>query len=272
LPFTDHCPPLASSPSSLALFSRNLARWRAAQGVARIAVHGFMTDGPGVHVVTRAVRHVLPLGRSSDRVFESFKGSSVRRAIRKAQREGVETRISRSPEDLAPFYRLHLRTRRRLGVPVQPRRFIEALWNDLLGAGLGFAVIASHRGEPIAAALFLAWNRNLIYKFGASDPRYWALRPNNLVIWTAIEWACWQQYRLLDFGRTDFDNQGLRDFKNRWGALEVPLVYSYVGAAPSGSLPGAPMRALATVIRSAPPIVCQLMGEVCYQHLIPNVS
>ncbi len=272
LPFTDHCPPLASSSVSLALFTDRLAHWQEADGVARIAVHGALAESAGVTLVTRAVRHVLPLSRSSDQVFESFRSSSVRTAIRKAQRQGLEARIGRSLEDLAPFYRLHLRTRRRLGVPAQPIRFMEALWKEMLAAGLGFLVLATYRDKPIAAALFLSWNRNLIYKFGASDPRYWNLRPNNLVIWTAIDWACRHGYRMLDFGRTDFDNQRLRDFKERWGSLELPLVYSYVGQPPSDPISTFGARALATVIRSCPLLVCQLMGEVFYQHMVPNVS
>jgi len=267
LPFTDHCPPLARSPANLARFTNHLGQWREAQGVERIAVHGLVSGVPDAHLAVRAVRHVLPLERSSSEVLEGLRGSPVHRAIRKAQHKGVEARISQSPDDLAPFYRLHLQTRQRLGVPVQPRRFIDTLWNEVIGADLGFVVIASYHARPIAAGLFLAWNGNLIYKFGASDPQYWALRPNNLVIWSAIDWACRHGYRRLDFGRTDLDNHGLRDFKNRWGSQEVPLVYSYIGRGPSDSLPRAPQRALTRLIRSSPPIVCRLIGEVLYRQL-----
>jgi len=272
LPFTDHCPPLASSPAALARFTTNLTRWLAVEGVRRMTIHGQLAAAPGVHLVTRAVRHVLPLGRTSSEILGGFKGGPVDRAIRKAERNFVQTRISRSPDDLALFYRLHVETRRRLGVPVQPRRFIDTLWHDVLGAGLGFVVIASDGQRPMAAALFLAWNRNLIYKFSASDPRYWELRPNNIVIWTAIDWACQHGYRLLDFGRSDFDNQGLRNFKARWGARELPLVYSYIGGAPSGSTASVPIRALAAVIRSSPSIVCRMMGEILYRNVGANVN
>ena len=270
LPFTDHCPPLARSAASLRAFTDNLARWRAAQGLGRLVVHGELASAPSVHPISRGVRHVLPLDRSSDQVLERLKGGPVPRAIRKAQRQGVRTSISRSIADLPTFYRLHLQTRRRLGAPIQPKRFIEALWHEVLGAGLGFVVIAAYLGQPVAAGLFLAWNRNLIYKFGASDTRYWELRPNNLVMWTAIDWACRHGYRVLDFGLTSYHNQGLRDFKKRWGSLEIPLEYSYVGDPPTGSRSRATQRALARVIKASPPIVCRLMGEVLYRHVWPT--
>jgi lipid II:glycine glycyltransferase (peptidoglycan interpeptide bridge formation enzyme) len=197
-------------------------------------------------------------------MLERLKGSQVLRAIRKAERAGLQVSLGRSPARLEVFYALHLQTRRRLGVPVQPKRFLDILWKRVLEPGLGFVVLAFAGKQPIAGALFLSWNRNLVYKFGASDPRYWEVRPNNLVMWTAIDWACQHGYRLLDLGRTDLGNQGLRDFKSRWGAVEVPLVYSYLAARPPRSLPSAASRALSGLIQSSPPIVCRLIGELLY--------
>jgi CelD/BcsL family acetyltransferase involved in cellulose biosynthesis len=264
LPYTDYCPPLATSQTSLTRLTRGLVEWRHTQNARQLAIHGALPTMPGVHCVSRAVRHVLPLGRTSEQLLTSLKGSAVARAIRKAQREGVQAELSRESGELDTFYALHLQTRRRLGVPVQPRRFLETLWKQVIRPGLGFVVLARLHGRPIAGALFLAWNGNLIYKFGASDQRYWELRPNNLVIWTALEWACQQGYRLLDLGRTDLENQGLRDFKSRWGAVELPLVYSYVAARPPGSLPRVLTWGVARLIQSSPPIVCRALGELLY--------
>jgi CelD/BcsL family acetyltransferase involved in cellulose biosynthesis len=270
LPFTDHCPPIATTPAKLAELTADLLAWRDAVGVRQLTIHGTLRGAPGIQPATRGVRHLLPLG-GSRQTFEAV-NSSVRRAIRKAEREGVEARISRSPADLATFYELHTQTRRRLGVPVQPRRFFEALWKHVVVPGLGFAVVAYAKDQPIAAGLYLAWNRNLIYKFGASDHRFWELRPNNLVMWTAIDWACQKGYRLLDFGRTELDNQGLRDFKSRWGSVEVPLVYSYVGPARPASIPRAPMWAMGKVIQASPAIVCRAVGELVYGRMMASVA
>jgi CelD/BcsL family acetyltransferase involved in cellulose biosynthesis len=266
LPFTDYCPPVASTPANLALLTRNLVNWRDATGGRVIAVHGALPHAPGLRHANRAVRHVLPLGRTSEQVQQGLNASRMR-GIRKAQRLGVHASLSQSAADLPAFYQLHLETRRRLGVPVQPRRFLEALWKSVVLRGLGFVVFAYKDGRPIAAALFLAWNGTLIYKFAASDPRYWELRPNNLVIWTAIDWACQQGYGLLDFGKTDLGNQGLRDFKSRWGSIETPLVNSYIGQSPPGLMPKLPSWALTKVIQSSPPIVCRAIGELLYGRI-----
>jgi CelD/BcsL family acetyltransferase involved in cellulose biosynthesis len=270
LPFTDHCPPLASTPSALAQLTADLVDWKRSVGVRQVMVHGALSPGPDIHLVTRAVHHRRSLG-DSGRVFDTL-SNSARGAIRKAEREGVETRISRSPTDLGTFYELHTQTRRRLGLPVQPRRFFEALWTHVIVPGLGFLVLGYRSDQPIAAGLYLAWNRNLIYKFGASDQRYWPLRPNNLVMWTAIDWACQRGYQSMDFGRTELDNQGLRDFKSRWGSIELPLIYSSIGTAGSGSIPRAPMWVVGKVIRSSPAIVCRAVGELVYGRMLGNVA
>lgn len=272
LPFTDYCPPLARSPRDLESLSRALLDWHRKTPASKIIVHGPLTAARGIHLVARAVRHVLPLGRPSAEVLQSIKGGQVPRAIRKAQREGLRARISRSPADLDTFYRLHLQTRRRLGVPVQPKRFLESIWDTIIARDLGFVVFADRGSEPVAAALFLTWNGTIIYKFGASDHRYWQLRPNNLVMWTAIEWACSGGYDRLDLGRSDLDNRGLRDFKSRWGSTEVPLVYSYVAAAPPSPAPKLAMRAMARVIQSSPPVMCRAIGEVLYGRVAGNLA
>src|SRR5205823_1065555 len=116
------------------------------------------------------------------------------------------------------FYRLHWQTRRRLGVPLQPRCFFESLWRRIIEPGFGFVAFAYFGERPIAADLFLAWNGTLIGKFNASDRQFWSLRPNNLVVWAGIEWGCRNGYRLLDFGKTDRHGGGLRNFKMSWGS------------------------------------------------------
>jgi CelD/BcsL family acetyltransferase involved in cellulose biosynthesis len=272
LPFTDYCPPLATTAADLVTLASNLVFWREAIGAAQLTIHGSLPAVDGVDVVMRAVRHVLPLSCSSRQFLDRISGTPVHRAIKKAQREGVVATLGRSLEDVEIFYRLHLQTRRRQGVPVQPKRFVHLLWTHVISQGLGFFVHAHHDSRPIASALFLAWNGNLIYKFGASDPQRWHLRANNLVMWTAIGWGCDQGYRLLDFGRTDLDNIGLRDFKGRWGAHELPLLYSHVPPVGRRTVPAVAMRAMTRVIQWSPPIVCRVTGELLYGRVPEFIS
>jgi CelD/BcsL family acetyltransferase involved in cellulose biosynthesis len=269
LPYTDFCPPLASAlEEEQGELAAALRRASSAAGVRQVEVRGPLAGGSVAGA--RALRHVLELRRDPAEVHAGFHPSQVQRNIRRAEREGLTVRQATRPEDLTgTFYGLHLRTRRRQGVPVQPRRFFRLLWEYAISTGLGSVLIVESSARPIAAAVFLAWNGTVIYKFGASDASAWSLRPNHLLIWHAIRAACEEGDRWFDFGRTDAGHEGLRDFKLSWGAAEEPLVYRTLGGKPepAGTGEGMAARVLGPVIRHGPLVLCRAVGETLYRYV-----
>ncbi|TMD81794.1 MAG: GNAT family N-acetyltransferase [Chloroflexi bacterium] len=264
LPFTDYCPPLARNAQRLTFFAEELNRWQI-DAQSSIEVHGALPDIGGVDRVQVGFGHLLSLEQDPARLFSRLH-PNIRRWIRKSLREGLTVRLGTSPADLEPFYRLHWQTRRRLGVPLQPRSFFDSLWRRVIEPGFGFVAFAYFGERPIAADLFLAWNGTLIGKFNASDRQFWSLRPNNLVVWAGIEWGCQNGYRLLDFGKTDRHGGGLRNFKMSWGSTEVPIFYSYLGGPAPSPLDGLASRVLTRVIQASPPVVCRVAGELLYRQ------
>ena len=88
------------------------------------------------------------------------------------------------------------------------------------------SVILAKAGDcPVAGAVFLHNRRRAIYKYGAADPRFQELRPSNLVMATAIRKLAGQGVESLHFGRTSVRNDGLRRFKEGWGAVETAIDY-----------------------------------------------
>ena len=208
-----------------------------------------------------------PLGSDPDELRHRFKKQTWQK-VRQAERQGLRVRVATRAEDLLDtYYKLHLATRRRQGVPCQPRRFFARLWKNVLEPGHGFLLVAEHEGRAAGGAVFLAGSPTLVYKYSASHPELWGLRPNNLMLWTAMQWGSSIAAQQLHFGRSDADNQGLRAFKSGWGAEERPLVYATIGAEKRGSLPHVPGlgRAVEFAIRSSPPIVCRTLGEALYR-------
>jgi CelD/BcsL family acetyltransferase involved in cellulose biosynthesis len=267
LPFTDHVPPLLAPGDDGPGLAAALAGAVRAAGVREAEIRG---DLPGAAPTGwPALRHVLELDPDPQAVYAGFHPSQVKRSIKKGEREGLTVRTGSRQEDLTEvFYGLHLRTRRRQGVPIQPKRFFRLLWDRIIARGMGSVlVVDTPAGDPIAAAVFVEWNRTVVYKFGASDESAWSLRPNHLLFWHAIRTACERGDRWFDFGRTDADHDGLSAFKRSWGAREEPLVYHAVGggAGRSGPPGGRASRALAAVIRRTPPVVCQATGELLYR-------
>jgi CelD/BcsL family acetyltransferase involved in cellulose biosynthesis len=263
LPFSDRVTPLGN-PSAAADLLERLARLdRSGAGIevrAKVDTAGFQQQVAGY-------RHLLPLDRDLDSIFSRFHHSDAQRNVRRAEREGVVVREGTRASDLLDvFYSLHLETRRRQGVPIQPRRFFTLLWDRMLREGLGKVFVAEVDGKPAAAAVFLAWNGTVVYKFGASDRSLLRHRPNHAIFWHAIQWASESGYRVLDFGRTDLDNDGLRRFKRAWGPVEAPLVYSTCGTRQPVAAEGLGRRALAAVIKRSPPSVCRFLGETLYRY------
>jgi len=266
LPFTDHCPPLVSEELDRTLLIGELDRLRVSEGIRELEVRDNVNHD-GSHLLQAAVRHTLAIRPDAQELYRAFHKSQVQRSIGKSQREGIEVRVAERAEDLTDvFYRLHANTRRRLGVPVQPRRFFQSLWDETVERGLGFVLIASAGDVPVASAVFLSWNGTLIYKYGASDSSSWNLRPNHAIFWNAIQWAASNGYHTLDFGRTEVDQEGLRSFKSGWGATELPLQYSvFADRAPQESRQRL-SHLMEPVLKKSPMWVARLVGELTYKY------
>jgi hypothetical protein len=261
LPFTDHSPAL-SAPGFESELASAIRDWASTGGL--VEVHARL-PAEDRHLVNAGVRHVLQLDDAETMQLRLSK-TPVGRALRKADKSQLTTSIERDLDSMRAYYRLHCLTRRRQGVPVQPWHFFRLLHQQLVAQGLGMVILARLHGRPIAGAVFLSWNSTLIYKFGASDPAFLELRPNNLVMWRAIEWGCAHGCRTLDFGQTNLDNLGLRRFKSGWGAEEVPHHHTVF---PDGALPKESAfvrRAVSQVIRRSPVVAARAIGELLYGH------
>lgn len=219
---------------------------------------------PGASIGDRFYQHILQLDPDFPSVESGFE-KQVKRGIRKAVREEVSVERATDRAALDEFFRLHVRTRRHLGVPTQPRSFIRRFVR-LFDEDLGFVLTARWQGRPIAAAVFLSYNGTLTYKYGASDRRFLGKRPNNLLFAEAIRWGCANRMTVLDFGRTDSDNEGLRSFKRSWGADERPLLYTRLAPSEHQTRRDRAARPLRYLIQHSPPVVGRLLGAALYRH------
>jgi CelD/BcsL family acetyltransferase involved in cellulose biosynthesis len=261
LPFTDRCEPLATSGAD---YTERLAEFRRQNGNPQIEVR---SEVGNIAADARLVGewHTLSLDRSLEEIRTGFRRVH-RQNIRIAERADVEIRFGASGDDMETFYALHLVTRRRLGVPIQPRRFFNSLLRDLLAAGKGFVASAYWHGVPIASNVYLTHNRSIINKFAALDRRYSARCGNHLLTWEVIQRAKTEGYGILDWGRTDLGNEGLSRFKDGWGGERRPLMYSYWGSRPDRASVGFVREAIGATIRNSPMWVCQVFGEALYKY------
>jgi hypothetical protein len=263
LPFTDECVPLGTDMPRLA---RAVDSGRRDHDVSFYEIRAPLPVGT---TRARGVTHRLALHDDLDALQRAYR-SSVRQGIRVAAREGVVVRRAEKAGDLTDaFYGLHVATRRRLGVPVQPRRYFQLLWDRVLAPGGGYVLLAELNGVPLAAAVFLSANGVVVYKYGASDAAHLRLRANAALFHEAISQSAADGCRIFDWGRTDFEDEGLRRFKASWGSSEHELVYTAFGAVaePASTPNGGSLAGLSrTVIRRSPSIVSRFAGALLYRY------
>jgi hypothetical protein len=224
LPYTDDCEPLYSDPAAIRRLLQAATEFGRARGWKSVEWRGgrelFREAPPSLAFYA----HRVALEADEERMFARLE-SSVRRAIRKAEKSGVTVAVLQSPEAMQVFYTLQCKTRRKHGLPPQPFAFFKNIFEHILSRNLGMIAIASHEGRPVAASVYFQLGAQAVYKYGASDETFQHLRGANVVMWEAIKWHARNGAQTLHLGRTSLGNEGLRRFKLGWGAAEEKLEY-----------------------------------------------
>jgi CelD/BcsL family acetyltransferase involved in cellulose biosynthesis len=267
LPFSDHCAPLVRGNDGM-LVERlaSLARMHASNRESRIELHTEIRDIPASHLDHEYVLHTLDLTKEPSELFASFDRRTTQRSIRIAEKKGVVVKECRTKDEFELFYGLHLKTRKRLGVPVQPKALFDNIWEQMLKSGLGFALIAFAGETPIGGGVFFSFNDTVVFKYSASDMKYKSLQPSHAFIWSAMRIARERGCTTFDFGRTDRSHEQLRRFKNSWNATEHDLNYTIIADHPRPERLSKLQTALGHIIRHTPEFVCRISGEVLYKH------
>lgn len=265
LPFTDHCEILYDGDApSHRLWEGFIEEYQG--GVAAIEIRSEVPYPTFGHQGKKQVLHLLKLSSNADAVYKNFHRSQVKRNISKAEREGVTIRWAKNRSDLDVFYKLYVGTRHRLGMPTQPKRYFDLLWERMVDSGFGFILLAEKDALPIAGGVFLTFKDKIIYKYGASDSKYWEYRANHKLFWTAIQWGCINGYTIFDWGKTNVNNTGLREFKKRWGSEEISLIYTTLFKQEGGSLTEKFLPLLKIIIKNTPVFVGKLVGNFFYKY------
>jgi len=268
VPFSDECAPLCGDHGDAASLFEHALRLGRARNWKHLEVRGEM---PGLTTAaSRAdlVGHTLDLSAGLGALYSAL-GSSVRRAIRKADRSGVRATLVSSMEGMSGYYALHCLTRRKHGAPPQPFSFFRGIVEHLFRTGHGFLVEARHGRRLIAASVFLHHGNTAVYKFGASDPAYLNLRANDLVMWRAVESLATLGPTLLSMGRTAMSNEGLRRFKLGFGTTERPIRYFRydLRRAEFVAAPEEKENWTNRMMRVMPLPVFKILGRTAYPHL-----
>jgi len=267
LPFTDECNPIAKNDENFETVMNIIAKYGKKAGWKYIQIRGGQEYFRQIQPNDIFRKHTLKLSSDVDLIFKGLKGS-VKRNIKRAQKEQIQVRISNTVDAIDAFWELNCQTRKSHGLPPQPIRFFNNIFKHVIANGMGFIAVALHRMKVVAGAVYFHWNGKAIYKYGASDRRFLDLRPNNLIMWEAIRRYSEAGYSSFDLGRTEKENTGLMQFKRGWGADERELYYfkynlrkNRYDAAVTGA------KSSYVLFKHLPLPVLRMTGNLLYRHV-----
>jgi FemAB-related protein (PEP-CTERM system-associated) len=274
LPFSDQCPLLAvdeTSANHLIEQAIRLARQHKVKYLElRAGANEQLARCPDLTESNLYVNWVIPLSERPEDMWSKLR-KPVQRQIKKSQKDEVHIRVADKPEDMALYYNMHLQTRaKKHGMPVQSRKYFSTLWDTFAPSGTLRLLLAEYEGNTIAGIILFTSGTTLHYSYGASDEKYLKLAPNNLLFWEVITWGCEHGYKAFDLGRTARDNEGLMEFKRRWGATQEPLPYYYypqTAGLASTSESSRKFRLLTTAWRRLPLGITAPLGGWLYKHM-----
>jgi len=211
-------------------------------------------------------RHTVDTSRSFENVYATF-DRRLKTNLRRAQKSHLRFSLETSADAMRSFYHLQVKTRRKIGVPVQPHRFFSRLQERIISQDLGFVGLVKQGDETIAAGVFLVYNGTMIYKYSAADPKRLEHRPNDFLAFNAIRSAVELGCHQFDFGISKRNQEGLRRYKGKFGSVESN-VYRDVIVGSQQSLPedSKAMAIASLLIRNSPAFVCKAIGESLYKY------
>ena len=134
--------------------------------------------------------------------------------IRLANRNGLSIRQAATPEDLEEFYRVYLSWRKTKRKKIEGELIDRAVFEYRMRHPESFRIfLACHRGRILAGINLRFCPGGLVeYANNSSLEDFLHLRPNDFLVWSALEWACQQGFRRFSLGGS---HQFLREFGGR---------------------------------------------------------
>lgn len=224
LPFSDYCDPLVRSRDQWDELISPLLAHRLPISL-RCVHNSIPLDDERFALPKRAKWHGLDVSADLDALWMGL-DSSARRAVRKAENSGLRLHLGSDEGDVRDFFELHLGIRKyKYRLLAQPYRFFVNIWQHFRTTNDDALMLAKLDERAIGAVMYLKWGDTLYYKFSASSADSLEYRPTDFLIWEGIKHAKALGCRFVDFGLSDWDQDGLIRYKRKFASEEKTISF-----------------------------------------------
>ncbi len=153
----------------------------------------------GYNLAGNLNEYVVNLDMGVDEHWRSI-DHNKRRNIKKAVNEGVEIVQSHLHEDLLAFYSMLEAAQERAGFSSYPLSWFEAVWENYKPEQLSNVFLARLKGKSISGVFTVVHGKTVYALAAGSLSEGWKVRPNDIMHWKVMEWACKNGYSKYHMG------------------------------------------------------------------------
>ncbi len=273
IPFATNCDPLISSNEDMRELLDAAINLSRVLGCSRIEIRTLgswpLIEDSRICSVVHNKSHQLSLETEPEELIKTF-SKKARWTIRKSMKSGLDLQLGGSEKNLLEFYNLYVKTRKRLGLPPQPYSFFYLIWEKFSHSNHISMLFIRYRGQLAAGLIMYKFKGRCSWEHLAADTSFNNLNVSYFGLWQAIKLAHSEGYKIFDLGRTGIYNEGLMNFKNRWGTRVIDLPQFYYPEKLCSSLnyreTSIPYKIVREINRNVPDSVFHLIGNFFYKH------
>ena len=156
--------------------------------------------------------------------------SVARTGVRQARKHGLDVKQAQDPEDIRTFISIYHSTMERLHAPDYSNdESLVSLLSVLIPEGKAKLFTAHDRESMVAGLVLLLHKQTAYWWIGGSTAESWKMRPNELLLWSIMEWASNSGLREFDLGGAPVRRgHGLHLFKRHLGGQRVDMTHLHL--------------------------------------------
>jgi len=157
---------------------------------------------------------------------------NTRYAIRRAERDGVQTVVSRNSKDIDLLYKLQMETVKRHHFSPFSKEFFDQHFQAFLADNQIVFIKALYQGEVLSIGMFIFYGDTAVYHYSGSSSKHPKIPAAYAMLWQAIREAKKRGCRIFDlWGIAPTDNprhrfSGVTLFKKGFGGSRVDYLHA----------------------------------------------